>query len=439
MNTFSNECIASELNLFSDPLTQTEIVDSRLIEYTPITSIDKLNRICFSINGSGSDFVKLNSSFFIVNVQISKKDATDFTDDDSFYPVNNFFHSIFNKIEIFFNRTLILTDSSNYAYRAYFQTLLNFNSDDQENLLSASLWKKDSCTKMESISEKDGNDGGRYRFNRLKKIDEKNYSIQLAGRLFIDLFNTDQLMLNGVNIDIDLIQNENAFPFVSKVPLVFNINQISYYVRKMKLNPTVFSDIEDRLSKSPAMYPFIRSKLKTFNILANNQSIHHENVILGTLPARIFIAFIETSAFHGNSSLSVTKNPFNFKNFNIDYICVYKNGIQIPSRAFQPDFDQSEYMRSYLSVFQSTNTFYQNNSVNINYDEYADGFTIWGFDLTTDQCDDDYYRAPESGNIKLEVRFKNLLSSNATALIYADYNCTLQITNNREVITDYII
>ena len=153
MSAYTNECITNELDLFSKPLSQDEIVDSKLIEYTPISSLDKLNRINFNIQGSGDYFVKLNSSHFIVRLKVNKKDNTDFTDADVFYPANNLFHSIFNKVEVSLNDKPILSEASNYAYRAYIQTLLNFNTDEQENLLTSSLWQRDTRGKFDSVAK----------------------------------------------------------------------------------------------------------------------------------------------------------------------------------------------------------------------------------------------------------------------------------------------
>ena len=95
-------------------------------------------------------------------------------------------------------------------------------------------------------------------------------------------------------------------------------------------------------------------------------------------------------------------------------------------------------MRSYLSIYQVTNKFYNNKSTNIDYLDYGNGYAIWGFDLSDDQCDDDYYREPESGNIKIEIKFSKVLPIGITAVVYADYNCMFSINSAREVSIDYI-
>ena len=105
----------------------------------------------------------------------------------------------------------------------------------------------------------------------------------------------------------------------------------------------------------------------------------------------------------------------------------------IPSKAYTPNFANGDYVRSYLSVFHATNTYYNNKSVNISLSEYSKGYTLWGFDLSPDQCKEDFFQKPETGNIKLEVRFTSPLRNNVTCLVYADFNDILEIDKNREI------
>ena len=45
--SFSNECVKEELDLFSDPISQFEIEKTQVIEYTPITSLEKMIKYIF--------------------------------------------------------------------------------------------------------------------------------------------------------------------------------------------------------------------------------------------------------------------------------------------------------------------------------------------------------------------------------------------------------
>ena len=42
-------------------------------------------------------------------------------------PINNFVHSLFIQMDIFFNETLVSSPKNTYQYRAYIETLLNYS------------------------------------------------------------------------------------------------------------------------------------------------------------------------------------------------------------------------------------------------------------------------------------------------------------------------
>ena len=436
--SFSNDCVTEELDYFSEPISQFEIEKTQLIEYTPITSLDKNDKIHFRIIGQSDEFIKLKSSFIILNLEVNKiGGATTLSGDTTptikfdhsareIKPVNNLLHSIFSDVYVSLNNKKISADHSNYAHRAYFQTLLNFSKEDQDNLLTASLWKKDGKT--------DGSFNDRY---DCFEQDSKTINIQLAGRLFIDFFNQPLNLLNNINIDIVLIRQHISFPFMYTADNYdYKIKNISLYVKKVKINSNVRKAIDYRLLKEPAKYPFTRGEVKTFEIVQNNKSVTHDNIFLGKLPTRLFIAFVDSDSYSGVKD----SNPFKFQHFDIDFLVLYKNGVQIPSHPFTPNFKGKEAKRSYLSIFHATNTFYSEKSINISYDEFLNGYTMWGFDLTSDQCDsDNFYHPTENGNIKLEVKFKKQLAKNVTCILYADYDDILMITHDRNIITDFTL
>ena len=70
--SFSNDCVTEELDYFSEPISQFEIEKTQLIEYTPITSLDKNDKIHFRIIGQSDEFIKLKSSFIILNLEVNK-------------------------------------------------------------------------------------------------------------------------------------------------------------------------------------------------------------------------------------------------------------------------------------------------------------------------------------------------------------------------------
>ena len=59
---------------------------------------------------------------------------------DKSFLVNNIAHSIFKQISVLLNGTLISPQTDTYHYKAYIETLLNYNRDDGETILKPQGW-----------------------------------------------------------------------------------------------------------------------------------------------------------------------------------------------------------------------------------------------------------------------------------------------------------
>jgi hypothetical protein len=63
-------------------------------------------------------------------------------------------------------------------------------------------------------------------------------------------------------------------------------------------------------------------------------------------------------------------------------------------------------MRSYLSLMQALGKATSQEEAGIALDDYADGFTLWGFDLTPDQgTDDSYWHLIRTGSVRIDAHF----------------------------------
>ena len=51
----------------------------------------------------------------------------------------------------------------------------------------------------------------------------------------------------------------------------------------------------------------------------------------------------------------------------------------------------------------------------------------------------DYFNGQDIGNIKLEVRFRTALPYPTILIVYTDFDSVLRITEDRDIITDYVL
>ena len=86
--------------------------------------------------------------------------------------------------------------------------------------------------------------------------------------------------------------------------------------------------IADKLKTTTAKYPIRRTDLKSFSVPAGALSISQANVFTGQLPDRVIITVVDNDAFNG----SYTKSPYNFKNYDLNFLGVSADGIQVPQK-----------------------------------------------------------------------------------------------------------
>ncbi|XP_011630926.1 uncharacterized protein F54H12.2-like [Pogonomyrmex barbatus] len=208
-------------------------------------------------------------------------------------------------------------------------------------------------------------------------------------------------------------------------------------IRRAKISPGVLLDHARMLSKTTAKYPLTRVEVKTFTIHAGvvGESIH--NAILGQLPKRVIVGFVDNKAFNGDRKL----NPFNFKNYGINFFSLYANGMQIPSRPLQPNFskDESLYIKAYNTLFSGTGIHFLHEGNSISREDYADGFTLFVFDLTPDLSANcaGHWNLVRHGSLRLEVRFEKAITTTINCIFYAEFENVMEMESSRQVIVDF--
>jgi hypothetical protein len=65
---------------------------------------------------------------------------------------------------------------------------------------------------------------------------------------------------------------------------------------------------------------------------------------------------------------TITKTPFDFKHYKINFVALNVDGRQIPAKPLQPDFENAGYIRSYTSDGVFTDGLFQSFDVTHSYD-----------------------------------------------------------------------
>lgn len=430
MHRESCMCGMENLELFQVPPTNIALEESKWMEYYPISSTlqSETAPIEFDIQGQGDEYIDLSQTYVQIVCKFTKDDGTALTGaNTSVTPVNNIIHSLFSEIDVTLNGKIITPGTDTYPYKAYLEKLLSYRPKTLETQMKAcSLWEKDTAGHMDDalttaptqtktqfnvVDDKvtinaaqlgfplpaDGeNEGLRKRRDAI----ENSKKITLIDRIYVDLFQQDRFIPNGVDIRLRFNRAKPAFHLMAHAGSSGKISILSMllWVRKVKPTATVLNAINERLNSETVKFPLRRVEVKTFTTPQGTQSKITDHLFQGQMPKRIVLGFVENAAFNGD----LTKNPFNFKNANVKKLDVSINGETITTRPFEPDFANDLYLRSYLSLYQGLGKFGEDWAPDISFEEYKDGYTLWCVDFTKDQeAQLDKFHLIETGNLRI--------------------------------------
>ena len=350
----SCECMKSELDIFTVPPTQTSIETGNWVEYNLIASIADGSPIEFTVSGSGQDYLDAANTHLYVKAKITQADGTDIANDAAVGPVNLFLHSLFSDVDVLLNETPVTSSNNTYAYRAYIESLLSYGTTAKQSQLTSQLYYyyykdyyyyyKDVAGALEEINPYDDNAVNtgfvaRSQFTNVSRV------VDMIGKIHCDLFFQDKYVLNDVGVRIRLNRSKDAFCLMADAAATFKVKILDckLYVRKVKISPSVFIAHNKALEGGNAKYPIRRAVCKTYTIPTANLDHTQENLFTGQLPTRIVVGCVDNDAFNGRFS----KNPFNFKHFNLTQLRVYLDGQQHSLIPIEPNFNTNNYITAY--------------------------------------------------------------------------------------------
>nr|CAD7463335.1 unnamed protein product [Timema tahoe] len=373
----------------------------------------------FVCPGDGDYFRDLSSIKLYLRIQLVKGDGTPVEADNKIRCVNNLIHSLFSQITISLNETPITTSIDNYAYRDYLETLTNYGRDASDTHLVNGMWFLDTPAANGELAASTENKGFATRLYLLK------HPVDLLGRLHADIFNISQLLLKNVSMCVKLIRNKQEFYLLTDADNLntnvrLKILEATLFVKHVEVSPTISIAIEKTLLRKP-------TDINRMDV----KSVSLNNVVLGVIPKIVLFTMVSNDAFVG----SLNTNLFQLIHRNLDRFVLCVSGIQ-KHLPILINFDNvGTSTLAYETLFSRLGIHHQNNGYLITREMFNKGYFMLAFDLTPDTAGQDSHTSLQTeGNVRFELQFKTDLDTAITCLFYSEYEGTVSIDSNREVV-----
>ena len=401
VHPFSKRCDKSEVDLFKVPPTQQSLERGRWIDYAPLSSVENANSaITFLIAGT-DEYIDLSKTILTVTGKITKKDGEsklDGNDQSNVAPVNNFLHSLFRQVDVYLNGKQVTPAMGTYAYRSYIETLLNYDVSAKQSQFSSALYYKDTPGQMEKVgalassktlnykNASDNNDSdklyvpesGNVGFAKRHQFIKNGNRFVLSGPIFADIFMTDRLLLNMMDLKVVLNRSSDAFSLMDlndpKIEPKVQLSDVVLKVRKVKVDQSISDGVERMLKQTPALYPIRRVECKILTIPANLPNVRQDNIFSGIIPNSFVVGLVHVDATTGEYD----KNPYNFQHFGVTSVSLTANGQEIPFKLFTLKYPKDadgkidpandtelDFDEAYNTLFSGTGKIYSNAGLDI--------------------------------------------------------------------------
>lgn len=426
----------SSTDLFTVPGTKTNQESSNYVSYQPVNTLTDGSPVEFYINSSGMDYQDFSRSYLYVKLKVTTPAGANLPAAANVALTNLPLHSLFSQIDVQLNDIIVSSSHNLYPFKAYFETLLNYNTDAKISHLTSEGFYPDQAGKFNDFNLTTGtaeaplsvNSGYKSR-NALISLSKQ---AEFIGRLHLDLAAQDRLLLSGIDIKIRLNRSKDEFILLGPTPAKVILTDISLFVRKVKVNDAVMAAHENILQKERARYITTKTDLKYFVISAGLTSVNKENIIQGVLPKKLILAFVKTAGFQGN----VNHNPFLLENLNINNLNVYVDGIVHPNKPYNLNFEEGRSLRAYYDLLGTLDVLENERSIGISREDYNKGYTLFGVDLSTSQIDDSTFELIKKGSLRIEIDFGAALAESIVCVCYLQYDNILEVNAEREVFVE---
>ena len=441
LDSFSCECLKSELDIFSVPSTQTSIEQTVYKKYHPVSTVIGHSPLEFHVPATDEDYLDLQQSFLYLKIRIQtglgqniKAPDTGNPSDASFvFPINYFVNTQFKNVDIYLSGTQISPNDNMYPYRAYLETLMTYGSDVKEGPLQTGLYYAD--TTDPNLYDKTVNDedcvnvGARQRYLKTRYSN----SVEMIGKIHNPLFNQPKLLLNKTDLRIKFNRADPKFSlmaFLANASYSIVIEDAILNICHKTIAPSVRESHELGLLKTNAKYPIRTSELKFFTKPQGNADLSEPNLYTGVHPRRVVIGLVHSSGFNGSNH----HNPLNFESHGLRSIQLRRNGIPLPFEEIEVDYANNNVVQGYLSLFQGTSRLFKDHGNGIDINDYMEsGCSLYVFDLSQDGNEGNLSLLQE-GTTSLHIKLTRALNYSVTIIVYMERDGLVEINKDRSIV-----
>ena len=405
---------------------ETEIVKPE--SFLPVTTgASGRSPVCFTIKSIPHSHVDGSNIFIETRFCVEKYADSKWGPinvQDLVVPIANTYCSIFEDLNVSINGVIAENSQRDHAIRSYIQNLLFTTEQDRKTWLVSGLQALDTKTLFHTVLKPDGTAGslqgpiinpGQYARRSATAMKE---SVLVYGKLLSDVLNCSEPFPDNVTINVKLfpaksdaclVQTLKTEGGVTEEPTQYRIkiSDCSLYVPRITCKESKHIDRH---------FTYTNWRVLAYTHQTGQSNFKKDIAIGDNLPQKAIVVFMNEKTYNGDWETSKVA----FEKANVASVLMKCNHKHVPFiNGYQVDWKDDFYHTAYVGLTNELGAV----THPIDYNDFDDGYTIYGFDLTPNKTGDISLNTPLKGALELNVQFEPAPTSNLMAivlLIYAD-------------------
>ena len=373
------------------------------------------------------NFTALHDTKLELRVKIMKADlstAIDNTTADKVGVANNILHSAFDKLEVFINGHS-KENQTNYAQRAYIDTLTSYRHDALTVRGALQGWSKDTAGKMDVVDVTATTNAG---FKDRSALYKSSGVVTLMGRIHSDIMMQGLCMPPDTEIKISLQPSSSQFALMAPTGGTYKlvITEAILWVARVAVCPSLQLALQKVFEHRTMTIPMRQVKVKTHTIASGVTETTLSNIFDNDLPDRFLVGFLDNKSWGAGAKIDA--NPFDFAHQSVNFLQASRGDQQIPTTAYTPDFTSTKYIREYMALLEEFNADEGDTTIGITKEEFAAGYALFPFRVVTRSRGGDAVGPPASGGISLTLKFSTATAAVLNLVLYYESRTALELT-----------
>ena len=425
----SEEIFQARLDLFKPLPVDTSVFKSEYVTYRPVSQITKGSPITFTIPPTSSAYKDLKRTLLHVKCRILK-DGKPVTAENKVALANLSLHSIFRQVDVSFQQNVITTSVGlNYGYKSILDSILYYTEEPKESHMGSAMYFRDDA---EGINDPNPDLGKNLGLAQRWEYTKNGQVVDMEGSMFVDIFQQNKLLVNGVQVDVKLFPSMDKFALISgEEDAIYTVEIVESALKvcQVTVNPALILAHAQLFKTQKAVYNYSRSEIRTFNIAPGSQVFSTDDIFSGKIPSRLIVGIVDAEGYSG----SYKKNPYAFEHHDCNFMGFYVDGHATPHEEFSMDYKNNLYITPYLSLFTGID---RHNNVfgnEISREEYKSGYCLYIFNVDG-RKDQEFVKLTKRGHTRLSIRLATPSARTLTVVVYAQHPAVLEVDESRNIL-----